>query len=101
MEITGIKSFGGIGRGWNPHMKLHRKTYQPSPPGSIAPGDIVASSGSLASDLLSTSYLGIPHSPLFHHSFLLPLPSQLAFVPYSLASSGSCETTGVAIIQAM
>ena len=35
-----------------------------------------------SSGLLSTSYLPIPHTPLFHHTFLLPLPSLVALVPY-------------------
>ena len=63
----------------------------PSPPvfwkqfccGSIPPWDIVArssqsasSASSASSDLLFTSYLPIPHTPLFYHTFLLlPLPS--------------------------
>lgn len=36
---------------------------------------------SASSDLLSTPYLPIPQTMLFQHTFLLPLPSQLAFVP--------------------
>ena len=55
------------------------------------PWDIVAmlsqSTSSASSDLLSILYLPVPDTALFHHIFLLlPWPSQLAFVPYPLAS---------------
>ena len=49
---------------------------------------IVAISISIILNLLSAMYPRIPHTPLFHQTFLLlPLPSQLPFVPYPLASS--------------
>ena len=49
---------------------------------------IVAISISIILNLLSAMYPRIPHTPQFHQTFLLlPLPSQLPFVPYPLASS--------------
>ena len=56
------------------------------------------SASSASSDLLSTSYLPIPHTPLFHHTFLrLPLPSQLSSLWPQVSSTelGTNRTTHV------